>query len=156
MAKKKVAQTKEKLTISDIAAAWKAGWTPTEVNALLDRVDSMGDLNAPEEVEDEDDDLEDMDDMDDVDDEDDNLEDEDQDESDEDEEDNDSSKSSKKSYDNKKKADDPNSLLERENKRLKKQIEKLQMKNRNKDVSGGENKKPIEKSLIDTIQSLFD
>ena len=44
-----------KITITDVAAAWKAGWTPSEVNAILDRLDSMGDPNDPEEVDDDED-----------------------------------------------------------------------------------------------------
>ena len=147
MAKKKV---QSKLGITDIAAAWKAGWTPGDVNALLDRLDDMGDMNSPEENDDpgEEDDEEDED-LD--------LDDEDQDESDEDEDDTDSDATTKKASEDKKKNSDSISLLESENKRLKKQLEKLQTKNRNKDVSGdSDNKKSCEQSLIDTVQSLFD
>lgn len=147
---------KESISLTDIAAAWKAGWTPTEVNALLDRVDAMGDINSPDpnEKDDEDEDI-------DIDASGENESDEDEDidasaEDDEDDEESeeDDTKSSKRksnSQDNSK-----NNLLEVENKRLKKQIQKLQMKNRSKDLSGDENKKTPEQSLIDTIQSLFD
>ena len=62
----------------------------------------------------------------------------------------------KSSAKSKKKGADSISSLEVENTRLKKQLEKLQAKNRSKDISKGGNEKPIEKSLIDTIQSLFD
>ena len=151
MAKKKV---QSKLGISDIAAAWKAGWTPSEVNALLDRLEDVGDINDPPEPEDEDD--EDVDDaLDEENDEIDNPEDEDQDESDEDEEDNDSDDDSKGASKGKKKASDTISLLEVENTRLKKQIAKLQAKNRNKDVSSKKEEKSMEQSLIDTFNELY-
>ena len=150
MAKKKV-EKENKIKLGDIAAAWKAGWTPKEVNEILDRLDAMGDPNDPEEVDDEDlDDLEDDEDI-----EDDDSEDEDPDESDEDEEDNDSGESEEESSKTKKKTNDSMSLLEVENKRLKKQIEKLQAKNRTKDVSGKKNEKTMEQSLIDTFNELF-
>lgn len=151
MAKKKV---QSKLGITDIAAAWKAGWTPSEVNALLDRLEDVGDINDPPEPEDEDD--EDVDDaLDEENDEIDDPEDEDQDESDEDEEDNDSDDDSKGASKGKKKDSDTISLLEVENTRLKKQIAKLQAKNRNKDVSGKKEEKSMEQSLIDTFNELF-
>ena len=151
MAKKKV---QSKLGITDIAAAWKAGWTPSEVNALLDRLEDVGDINDPPEPEDEDD--EDVDDaLDEENDEIDDPEDEDQDESDEDEEDNDSDDDSKGASKGKQKDSDTISLLEVENTRLKKQIAKLQAKNRNKDVSGKKEEKSMEQSLIDTFNELF-
>lgn len=151
MAKKKV---QSKLGITDIAAAWKAGWTPSEVNALLDRLEEVGDINDPPEVDDEDDDF-DVDDVDEEVDEANDPEDEDQDESDEDEKDNDSDDNSKGASKDKKKTSDTISLLEVENKRLKKQIEKLQAKNRNKDVSGKKEDKSMEQSLIDTFNELY-
>ena len=154
MAKKKV-EKENKIKIGDIAAAWKAGWTPSEVNALLDRLEEVGDITDPPEVDDEDEDDLDADDVDEEDDEIDDPEDEDQDESDEDEEDNDSQDDSKKSSKGKKKASDSISLLEVENKRLKKQIEKLQAKNRSKDVSGKGEEKSMEQSLIDTFNELY-
>ena len=48
-------------------------------------------------------------------------------------------------------------LLKRENARLQKQLEKIQAKNREKDVSGedSKNKKTPEQSLIDAVQELF-
>ena len=154
MAKKKV---EKKLGITDIAAAWKAGWTPSEVNALLDRLEDVGDINDPPEPEDEDDeDDEGVDDV--LDEEDDEVndpEDEDQDESDEDEENNDSDDDSKGGSKGKKKTSDTISLLKVENTRLKKQIAKLQAKNRNKDVSVKKEEKSMEQSLIDTFNELY-
>ena len=112
----------------------------------------MGDLNAPDDVDaagedDEDINLEDIDTEESDENEDDNVSDED--EEDEDENPSDDANSKKKD------ANKSNSL-EIENTRLKKQIQKLQQKNRHKDISGGEDEKPIEKSLIDTFQSIFD
>lgn len=152
MAKEKV-KKENKIKIGDIAAAWKAGWTPKEVNEILDRLDAMGDPNDPEEVDDEDEDLDDLEDDEDI--EDDDSENEDQDKSDEDEEVNDSDDDIKRTSTSKKKASDSTTLLEVENKRLKKQIEKLQAKNRAKDVSGKGNEKTMEQSLIDTFNELF-
>ena len=144
MARKKVEKA---LGIKDIVTLATSGWTPGEVNALLDRLDSIGDVNAPEEVDYETDDKEDKD----ID-----TDDPGEDEPDEDEEDNDTDDDDKEDSTNKKKDNDKSNLLENENKRLKKQLEKLQMKNRSKDVSGGKDEKPMEQSLIDTFQSLFD
>lgn len=147
---------KESISLTDIAAAWKAGWTPTEVNALLDRVDAMGDINSPDpnEKDDEDEDIDIDASGEDEPDEDEDIDASAEDDEDDEESEEDDTKSSKRksnSQDNSK-----NNLLEVENKRLKKQIQKLQMKNRSKDLSGDENKKTPEQSLIDTIQSLFD
>ena len=50
MAKKKVQQ---KLGIGDLVSLAKSGWTPNEVNALLDRMDEVGDINDPDEPEDD-------------------------------------------------------------------------------------------------------
>ncbi len=137
------------LGIKDIVAFATSGWTPTEVNALLDRMDEIGDVNAPDvdndEENDEDTSAEDA--AEDFDDESEDELDEDEDVEDED---------SSKEVQPKKKTSDSLSLLENENKRLKKQLEKLQIKNRSKDVSGANDEKPIEQSLIDTFQSLFD
>lgn len=139
------------LGIKDIVAFATSGWTPTEVNALLDRMDEIGDVNSPDVKDDEDEendeDFESKDEGEDT-------SDEGEDESDEDE-DNEDEDSSKETQ-SKKKTSDSLSLLENENKRLKKQLEKLQAKNRSKDVSGAKDEKPIEQSLIDTFQSLFD
>lgn len=151
MAKKKIQQ---KLGIGDLVSLAKSGWTPGEVNALLDRMDEIGDINDPIDS-DEADDNEDDEDID--------TENNDQDESDEDEDDNvsddDSEADNTDASDNtknKKKDTNKQHSLEVENTRLKKQIEKLQKKNRNKDISGGNDEVPIEKSLINLFQSKFD
>lgn len=151
MAKKKVQQ---KIGIGDLVSLAKSGWTPGEVNALLDRMDEVGDINDPIDPDDADDN---------EDDEDDQTEDNDQDEPDEDEDDNVSDDDNEEddtdaSNDTKNKKKDINKQhsLEVENTRLKKQIEKLQKKNRNKDISGGDDDVPIEKSLINLFQSKFD
>jgi hypothetical protein len=143
----------DKPGFSDLVTLAKSGWTPTQVNELLDRFDAMGDLNAPDPADEDDNE----------DDEDIETEDIDQDESDEDEDDNVSDEDSEDddtdaSDDTKDKKKDINKQhsLEVENTRLKKQIQKLQQKNRSKDISGGNNEKPIEKSLIDTFQSKFE
>ena len=148
MGKRKAA----KIGITDIAAAWKAGWTPADVNAMLDRLEEVGDINDPPEADDEDlnDEV-----LNEEDNEIDNPEDEDQDESDEDVEDNASDEDEKENTTSKKKNSDSLALLEAENKRLNKQIEKLQAKNRTKDVSGDNNSKSMEQSLIDTFNELF-
>lgn len=146
----------EKPGFSDLVTLAKSGWTPAQVNELLDRFDAMGDLNAPDLTDA--DDNEDDEDTEDI-----KTEDNDQDKSDEDEDDNvsdDNSEDDDKdaSDDTKDKKKDANKQhsLEVENTRLKKQIQKLQQKNRSKDISGGNNEKPIEKSLIDTFQSKFE
>lgn len=146
MSKKKTVKT-ERPGFRDLVTLASAGWTPGQVNELLDRFDSLGDLNAPDEPDE-------------VDDEDIDIDVEDQDEPDEDEDDNVSDEdeeedTSVNTVDKKKDTNKFNSL-EIENTRLKKQIQKLQQKNRSKDISGGEDEKPIEKSLIDLFQSKFD
>lgn len=143
----------EKPGFSDLVTLAKSGWTPAQVNELLDRFDAMGDLNAPDQADADDNE----------DDEDIQTKNNDQDEPDEDEDDNVSDDDSEtddtdESDDTKDKKKDANKQhsLEVENTRLKKQIQKLQQKNRSKDISGGNNEKPIEKSLIDTFQSKFE
>ena len=148
---------KESISLTDSAAAWKAGWTPTEVNALLDRVDAMGDINSPDPKDDEDledEDIEVDDSGEDKPDDDEDIDNAAEDVEDDEESENDDTKSSKLKNNSQTKS--KNNLLEVENARLKKQIQKLQMKNRSKDLSGDEKKKTPEESLIDTIQSLFD
>ena len=140
--------------VKDIAAAWRAGWTPSDVNAILDRLESIGDpLDPPDEPADNpaddptdnpadnpdepDDDLDDDldNDPDDLDDESDKL---------------------------KESIDEGLDLikhtgLEIENARLKRELQKLQEQNRYKDVSGQTDKttKSPEQSLIDVFQSCF-
>ena len=48
-------KSKEKIGFKDLVTFAKAGWTPEETNALLDRLDAMGDPNDPDMVSDEDD-----------------------------------------------------------------------------------------------------
>lgn len=143
----------DKPGFSDLVTLAKSGWTPAQVNELLDRFDAMGDLNAPDQA-----DADDNEDDEDIEtentDQDQSDEDEDDNVSDDDSEDDDTDESDDKS-DKKKDANKQHSL-EVENTRLKKQIQKLQQKNRSKDISGGNNEKPIEKSLIDTFQSKFE
>lgn len=137
----------DKVGLRDIVAFAKAGWTPSEVNAILDRMDSIGDITEPDPIDDIDNDE--------VDDEIIDPEDENTEESDEDEIDNDSDDDEKEDTTNQKKAISKSTVLESENTRLKKELAKLQAKNRSKDVSS-DNTKSIESSLIDTFQSLFE
>ena len=159
MASKK---TKEKIGFKDLVTFAKAGWTPDDTNALLDRLEQIGDINDPDESSDED--GEDDADAGDAS-EDDEESDEDGDESDQDD----------ASEDDDPEDDDPEDVhakikklkklgneikvekleeLMVENERLKKDLQKLQKKNRNGDFSGGDNKS-LEDSLIDTFQSCF-
>ena len=139
----------EKVGLKDIVSFAKAGWTPGDVNALLDRMDKIGDVNDPEDNEADDEIIDEENTPIDFD-----FEGED--EPDEDEEDDDMDTSDQKDTNGQKKDTNKSTLLESENTRLKKEIAKLQAKNRSKDLSGGENKKPIDKALIDTFQSLVD
>ena len=145
----KTKKTQEKVGLKDIVAFAKAGWTPGEVNSILDRMDEIGDINDPEDNEADDDTTEEENTSTDIDP-------EGEDESDEDEEDDDVDTSDQEVTSSQKKNTNKSTLLEAENTRLKNEIAKLQAKNRSKDLSGGENKKPIDKALIDTFQSLFD
>ena len=53
-------KTKEKIGFKDLVTFAKAGWTPEETNALLDRLESMDDPNEPNVDDDpEDDDVDD-------------------------------------------------------------------------------------------------
>lgn len=149
--------TKTKLKISDIAAAWKAGWTPDEVNALLDRLDAMGDPNDPPapDLDDDPDDLiddvpsddEDPDDPDDNDDPDDDLPDDDPGKAD-----------VRTNLDKLKNTglEIQLSNLENKNKRLESELKRLKAQNRNKDVSGVENDDiSPEQALINAFQSCY-
>lgn len=141
-------KTKEKIGFKDIVTLAKSGWTPDEVNSLLDRMEEVGDINSPNPADDEGDE-----------DEIDGPADEDQDESDEDEgdtdEDNNASSDKKTGKPNTSQDENKLDLLESENTRLKKQLEKLQKKNRAADVSGVGDTKPIEEQLIDSINEIF-
>lgn len=150
MAKRKA----EKVGFKDLVTFAKAGWTPEETNALLDRLEAMGDpTDAPEadDVDDADDaDGNDQDDLD-VDDVD-GADGDDQDDSDEDD-DQDNDEPSDDVSDNLSKMKKIG--LEVENQRLKKEIKKLQAINNNKDVSSKKPTKSMEDSLIDAFQSCF-
>lgn len=145
----KTKKTQEKVGLKDIVAFARAGWTPGDVNAILDRMDEIGDINDPEGDDADDDTTEEENTSTDID-----FEGED--ESDEDEEDDDVDTSDQEVTSSEKKDSNKSALLESENTRLKKELAKLQAKNRSKDLSGGENAKPLDKALIDTFQSLYD
>lgn len=145
----KTKKTQEKVGLKDIVAFARAGWTPGDVNAILDRMDEIGDINDPEGNEADDDTTEEENTSTDFDS-------EGEDESDEDEEVDDMDNSDQESTSSQKKDTNKSIVLEAENTRLKNEIAKLQAKNRSKDLSGGDNKKPIDKALIDTFQSIFD
>ena len=151
----KTKKVQEKVGLKDIVAFARAGWTPGDVNAILDRMDEIGDINDPDDVNDPE-----GDDADDDTTEEENtsidIDSEGEDEPDEDEEDDDVDTSDQEVTSSKKKDANKSALLESENTRLKKELAKLQAKNRSKDVSGDKKKVPLEKSLIDTFQSLYD
>lgn len=145
-------KTKEKIGFKDLVTFAKAGWTPEETNALLDRLDAMGDPNDPpaDDEDGDDDDNNDNDSDDDVDDpDDDDTLDDDQGGEDSDDESEDTDDVTKNL--NKMKQIG----LEMENERLKKELAKLKAKNRNKDVSGGTTKKSAQESFTDALQSCF-
>ena len=118
----------EKVGFKDIVTLAKSGWTPDEVNELLDRMEAMGDLNAPPTPDNTDDDLDDVDEDNEEPGGDDNPEEED-DEDDQDDLDDENEDIDENLTKLKKTA------LEVENERLKKDIKKLQAINKNKDVS---------------------
>lgn len=150
--------SKEKIGFKDLVTFAKAGWTPEETNALLDRLDAMGDPNDPDMISDEDEIDDDTDDdnsstYDDPD-IDDNVDDGSDDETDE------AASSSDKAAEGAKKNLDKLKntsieVLSKENERLKNEIKKLRAKNRQADLSGNDNKKTNSESLIDAFQSCF-
>lgn len=148
--------TRQKVGFGDLVSLAKSGWTPEETNALLDRLDKMGDPNEPL--------LDDGDDDDETDISDDNLDISDDDDSDMDDNSDDQDSEDDKSSDKDSKGVQKN--LDRmkalayddikvENERLKKEITRLRSKNRNKDLSSEEDKKSNSESLIDALQSCF-
>lgn len=151
--------SKEKIGFKDLVTFAKAGWTPEETNALLDRLDAMGDPNDPDmgdpndpdSVPDEDD----LDDLDDVD----NADDVDNDPDIDDVDDNSNRGSDNTSEGAKKNLDKMKALayddMKVENERLKNEIKKLRVKNRRADLSGQDDKKTNKESLIDAFQSCF-
>lgn len=141
-------KTKEKIGFKDLVTFAKAGWTPEETNALLDRLESIGDPNEPDvndSADDEDDDV--------ADDDEDNEDDDSADNDDLDEDDNEDKDDDKDetaaNLDKLKKTG--NEILKNENERLKKELSKLKAKNRSKDVSGNKTKS-CEDKLIDIFQ----
>ena len=158
MASKK---TKEKIGFKDLVTFAKAGWTPDETNALLDRLEQIGDVNDPPEAngDDGDDPEADGDDGDDPEADGDDGDDPeaDGDDGDDPEADGDDIKTKLeklKKLGNEVKLEEV-AKLQAENDRLKKDLQKLQKKNRNNDFSGGE-QKSLEDSLIDAFQSCFN
>ena len=134
-------KTKEKIGFKDLVTFAKAGWTPEETNALLDRLESMDDPNEPNVDDDpEDDDVDDDPEDDDVGD--DDVDDDPEDDDVDDDAADDKLKKLKKTG---------NEILKNENERLKKELSKLKAKNRSRDVSGN-NTKTCEDKLIDIFQ----
>ena len=150
-------KSKEKIGFKDLVTFAKAGWTPEETNALLDRLDSMGDPNDPDMVSDEDD-------ADDTDEDnnsiDDNIDTDDDVDDDSDSETDEAASSSDKASEGAKKnldrmKDTSIEVLSNENERLKNELKKLRAKNRRVDLSGQDDKKTNSESLIDAFQSCF-
>ena len=156
MASKK---TKEKIGFKDLVTFAKAGWTPEETNALLDRLEQIGDVNDPPEADGDDGDDSEAD-GDDGDDSEADGDDGDDSEADGDDSEDTLSDDIKTNLDKLKNLGNEVKLeevakLQAENDRLKKDLQKLQKKNRNSDFSGGE-QKSLEDSLIDAFQSCFN
>ena len=148
----------KKIGLTDLAAAWRAGWSPSDVNAILDRLDQIGDPNDPLPAIDP---LPQINDSSDEDVNDENVDDFDEDVAGDDYEDDEDETSNNNGGDNlidevnKNLNNLKNTALEVENERLKNEVKRLQSANRHKDLSGGEIIKSLEDSLIDTFQSLF-
>lgn len=152
----KTKQTDSKLKLTDIAAAWKAGWTPDDVNALLDRFEAMGDPNDPPASDLNDDDLDDL--IDDVP-SDENPDDPDDNDDPDDLPDDDSDKADVRTNLEKLKKTGLEiqvSDLEVKNKRLENELKRLKAQNRNKDVSGAMSDDITpEQALINAFQSCY-
>ena len=151
----KTKQTGEKLHLTDIAAAWKAGWTPQDVNDLLDRFEAMGDPTDPPELDD-DEDLDDI--LDDPGSEDNDPGDDIDDPSDGGDDDDSDSDDIDANLDKIKKTGMEVQLsdLQDKNKRLEKELRRLKAQNRNKDVSNiNDDQVSPEQSLIDAFQSCY-
>lgn len=148
--KKQITKNDEKMGVLDILAFAKANWTPSDVNQILDRIDTMGYINNST-GEESDEDVEILDES-----EDEDIKDEDLDESDENENNiNADIKEDESKESDSVQSEDKNTLLENENKRLKRELSNLKAKNRNKDVSGTTSNKTPAQSLIDAFQSIF-
>lgn len=143
----------KKIGLSDLAAAWRAGWSPSDVNAILDRLDQIGDPNDPlppaDDATDEDVNVDNVDELD--------VDDVDEDDEDDTDEASNSNEADKLTDEINKNLDKLQvTAMEVENERLKNEVKRLQAINRRKDLSGDDkNKKSLEDSLIDTFQSLF-
>ena len=150
-------KSKEKIGFKDLVTFAKAGWTPEETNALLDRLDAMGDPNDPDMVSDEDDADDTDEDNNSIDDDidvDDGVDDDSDIETDEAASSSDkASEGAKKNLDRMK--DTSIEVLSKENERLKNELKKLRAKNRRVDLSGQDDKKTNKESLIDAFQSCF-
>ena len=150
-------QIKTKVSFGDIVSLAKSGWTPDETNALLDRLESMGDPTEPlsDSVDDGDDNADDDTIVSDVDDDiNDHLDDDTDSADDKDDESSDKASSGvQKNLDRVKALAYDDAI--KENDRLKKEIARLRAKNRNKDLSDDSDKKTNSESLIDAFQSCF-
>lgn len=151
-------KSKEKIGFKDLVTFAKAGWTPEETNALLDRLDAMGDPNDPDIESDggdiNDDGNDDDSSIDDDPDIDDDMGDDSDSETDEEASSSDKvTEGAKKNLDKLK--DTSIEVLSKENERLKKELKKLRAKNRQADLSGNDSKKTNSESLIDAFQSCF-
>lgn len=137
----------------------KAGWTPSEANAFLDRLEALGDvnnINTPDQNVGDEEDEEEAEELDEqeLDGEESNEDAEDED--DEDEGAADENNASKDTNEVKKPLDRMKEIgLEVENERLKKELKLLKAKNRSKDVSGSGKQKPLEDRLVDSINEIF-
>ena len=143
--------TKSKIGVTDLAAAWRAGWSPADVNAILDRLDEIGDPNEPLSLSKEDQEnptvFNDSIQVDETPAEE-NVELVDEDDEDDEDEDVAAVQSNLNKL--------QQTALEVENKRLKDEIEKLQAANRRKDISGETSiKETPENALIKRFQSIF-
>ena len=148
---------KLKMDLPALAAAWRAGWSPADVNAILDRFEAMGDPNEPLPANEDDQDETPPNDNNGVPDQDEDLDgllESDTDDEDE-EDDKDTTVNAAKSNLKKLEGLATDTALSIENDRLKKEVARLQAANRRKDLSGDENTKSPEDALIDTFQSLF-
>lgn len=144
-------KTKEKIGFKDLVTFVKAGWTPEETNALLDRLDAMGDPNDPDVNDNEEEDESDTEEVDEEESDDEDESDGDDEGSDESDNDTDDSDEDDSLENNLKKL----KKLANENTRLKKELVKVQAKNKHKDLSGNNDKKSPEDSLIDVFQQCF-
>jgi hypothetical protein len=146
---------KAKIGVSDLANAWRAGWSPSDVNAILDRFEKMGDPNEPlSQSEEDDQDETPAGENSDVLDQDEDVNDVSEDDTDDEDEEDVKDPKVKEAYETLGQL--KQTAVEVENERLKKEVARLQAANRRKDLSGGENQKSPEDALIDTFQSLFN